>query len=107
MKADQKDHNYCDMTDSYSKYRRVVAEWMIDVCHYFNLHPTTTHAAIAYLDRLQPNEKFSRFEWQMLAIACILISCKRQFNKSLLVLFGVKKVSFFAVCYSQVQRVRR
>jgi hypothetical protein len=47
---------------------------MVDVCEYFNLHPTTTHAAAAYLDRLQPNEKFSRFEWQMLAICCILIS---------------------------------
>jgi len=46
------------------------------VCDYFNLHPTTTHMAIAYLDRLQPNEKFSRFEWQMLAISCILIASK-------------------------------
>jgi hypothetical protein len=49
---------------------------MIDVCDYFNLHSTTTHAAIAYLDRLQPNERFSRFEWQMLAICCIMISAK-------------------------------
>lgn len=49
---------------------------MIDVCEYFNLDITTTHAAIAYLDRLQPNEKFSRFEWQMMAICCILISSK-------------------------------
>lgn len=49
---------------------------MIDVTEYFNLHVSTTHAAIAYLDRLQPNEQFSRFEWQMLAICCILISAK-------------------------------
>lgn len=49
---------------------------MIDVCEYFLLDCTTTHAAIAYLDRLQPNEKFSRFEWQMLAISCILIASK-------------------------------
>lgn len=49
---------------------------MIDVADYFNLHPTTTHSAIAYLDRLQPNERFSRFEWQMLAICCLLISAK-------------------------------
>jgi hypothetical protein len=53
---------------------------MIDVCEYFNMHPTTTHGAMAYLDRLQPNEKFSRFEWQMLAICCILISAK--YNES-------------------------
>jgi Cyclin, N-terminal domain/Cyclin, C-terminal domain len=53
---------------------------MIDVCEYFNIHPTTTHGAIAYLDRLQPNLMFSRFEWQMLAICCILISAK--YNES-------------------------
>jgi len=58
------------------QYRKVVAEWMVDVCEYFTLDATTTHAAIAYLDRLQPNEKFSRFEWQMLAICCILIASK-------------------------------
>jgi hypothetical protein len=49
---------------------------MMDVCDFFRLHSTTTHAAIAYLDRLQPNETFTRFQWQMLAICCILISAK-------------------------------
>ena len=49
---------------------------MVDVCEYFTLHQTTTHAAISYLDRLQPHEKFSRFEWQMIAISCILIASK-------------------------------
>ncbi len=52
----------------------------MDVCEYFNLHVTTTHMAVAYLDRLQPNERFSRFEWQMLAICCIFIASK--FNES-------------------------
>ena len=49
---------------------------MLDVCDYFNLHATTAHGAVAYLDRLQPNERFTRFHWQMLAICCILISSK-------------------------------
>ena len=49
---------------------------MVDVCQYFNLHITTTHSAICYLDRLQPNEKFTRFEWQIIAIACIVIASK-------------------------------
>jgi hypothetical protein len=49
---------------------------MVDVADYFNLHITTTHAAIAYLDRLQPNEKYTRFEWQMMAICCLIISSK-------------------------------
>jgi len=34
------------------------------------------HAAISYLDRLQPSEKFTRPQWQMLAICCILIASK-------------------------------
>ena len=49
---------------------------MLDVCANFNLHPTTAHLAVAYLDRIQPNDKFSRFEWQMLAICCIIIASK-------------------------------
>ena len=76
MGVEQKDHNYSTYKDTYLKYRRVVAEWMLDVCEYFTLHPTTTHAAICYLDRLQPHEKFSRFEWQMIAISCILMASK-------------------------------
>lgn len=49
---------------------------MIDVSDFFNLHITTAHAAVAYLDRLQPSEKCSRYEWQMMAICCIIISSK-------------------------------
>ena len=75
MMEEQREHQFCKLGEAYVKYRKVVAEWMMDVCDYFSLHPTTTHAAIAYLDRLQPSDKFSRYEWQMLAICCILISC--------------------------------
>jgi len=80
MIREQRDHKYHKFGETYIKYRKVVAEWMIEVCTYFNLHITTTHSAIAYLDRLQPNEKFSRFEWQMLAICCILVASK--YNES-------------------------
>lgn len=76
MYSEQGEHLFCSFSGAYLKYRQVVAEWMVDVADFFDLHPTTTHAAIAYLDRLQPNEKFSRFEWQMLAICCMLISSK-------------------------------
>jgi len=74
------EHNYVKFGSTYLKYRKVVSEWMIEVCEYFDLHLTTSHAAIAYLDRLQPNEKCSRLEWQMLAISCILLSSK--YNES-------------------------
>jgi hypothetical protein len=80
MMKDQLEHNYIKFGSTYLKYRKVVSEWMVEVCDYFDLHPTTSHAAIAYLDRLQPNEKCSRLEWQMLAISCILLSSK--YNES-------------------------
>jgi hypothetical protein len=80
MTIEQSEHHFSSFCSTYLKYRKVVAEWMIDVCEYFTLDMTTTHAAIAYLDRLQPNEKITRFEWQMLAIACIAIASK--YNES-------------------------
>ena len=49
---------------------------MIDVCGYFKLHVTTTQSAICYLDRLQPDQSSNRNEWQMIAIACILLAGK-------------------------------
>eukprot|EP01035_Chromulina_nebulosa_P018202 gene18202-23864_t len=76
MRNDEKEHTYCSFGETYLKYRKVVIEWMIDVCEYFSLDPTTIHAAVAYLDRLQPNDRYTRYEWQMLAISCILLSAK-------------------------------
>lgn len=80
MQSDEQEHKYAKFGSTYLKYRKIVVEWMVDVCEYFSLHATTTLAAIAYLDRLQPNEKYTRSEWQMLAICCILISSK--YNES-------------------------
>ncbi|KAJ1442964.1 hypothetical protein B484DRAFT_389735 [Ochromonadaceae sp. CCMP2298] len=74
MLGEQSDHVFSRFSDAYIKYRKVVVLWMVDVADYFNLHLTTTHAAIAYLDRLQPNEKYTRFEWQMMVCAT---QCKK------------------------------
>jgi hypothetical protein len=74
MNADQREHHYRNLRPSYLKFRAKVAEWILDLGEYFDLHPTTTHAAIAYMDRIQPNEKFCAFQWQMVAICCITIS---------------------------------
>lgn len=76
MIAEENEHNHSNFEEAYLKYRQIVAKWMMDVCEYFGLHITTTHAAIAYLDRLQPNDNDSRLEWQMIAISCIMVSSK-------------------------------
>ena len=74
MTTDENEHNTnSNLRASYLKHRGVVVEWMVDVCEYFNLHPTTSHGAVAYLDRLQPNEKFSRYEWQMVILVDIYV----------------------------------
>ena len=76
MSEEQKDHQYFSFRETYLSRRKVVAPWMLSVCEFFNLHSTTAHAAIAYLDRLQPNEKFTRVQWKMAAICCIVIASK-------------------------------
>lgn len=76
MIEEENEHNNSNFEEAYLKYRQIVAKWMMDVCEYFGLHVTTTHAAIAYLDRLQPNDNDSRLEWQMIAISCIMVSSK-------------------------------
>jgi hypothetical protein len=76
MIQDQREHHFKNLRPSYLKFRSRVSEWMLDLGEYFDLHPTTIHAAIAYLDRIQPNEKFCTFQWQMVAICCITIASK-------------------------------
>ena len=46
MMEDQHDYNQKHMNPSYLKYRRVVAEWILDLGEHFHLHITTSHAAI-------------------------------------------------------------
>ena len=65
--------HFLSLNFAHQQYRKIISGWIMDVGEYFKLQSTTTHAAIAYLDRLQLTQ-FSRYEWQMLAISCILIS---------------------------------
>jgi hypothetical protein len=76
MVKEQVEHKYDSFGPAYQQYRNAVCLWIVDVCRYFQLHLSTTHTAIAYLDRLQPDESFSRLEWQMLAITCVVIAAK-------------------------------
>lgn len=69
-----------ELDEKYIKYRKAVIEWMIEVGDYFQLDPITTHFAINMLDKIQPNQNFSNFNWQMIAIANILIASK--FNEN-------------------------
>jgi hypothetical protein len=76
MFTEQGEHQYNTFGPAYKQYRQAVVSWIVDVCRYFKLHLSTSHKAIAYLDRLQPDEGFTRLEWQMLAITCVVIAAK-------------------------------
>ncbi len=64
----------------YLRYRIPVTEWMIDVGNYFDFHPISINLAIVILDKVKPNETYSRQVWQMISIACLMISSK--YNES-------------------------
>jgi hypothetical protein len=72
----QSDHEWSNFKQSYRDFRGTVCSWMLDVCQYFSLSLSTSHASILYLDRLEPNDTFTRNEWQMVAICCVLVASK-------------------------------
>ena len=76
MFEEQLDHTFNTWSLGYTRYRGAVCEWVIDVCRYFKLDLSTTHKAIVYLDRIQPDESYERVEWQMVAITCVLVAAK-------------------------------
>lgn len=80
MREDEREHLTDAHPETYAKFRVAVVEWMLEVCEYFSLHATTAHAAAAYLDRLQPSDRFKQKEWQLLAVCCIIVSAK--YNES-------------------------
>ena len=65
---------------SYLPYRRYLVDWMSDVGEQFNLHQTTIHTAILYLDKIFREQDGAkpppRQKWQMLATACITCASK-------------------------------
>lgn len=58
------------------KYRRVLVDWMCEAGDEFNLHISTMHVAVMYLDRILHSVVVARNRLQLVAIACILIAAK-------------------------------
>jgi len=65
---------------SYLPYRRYLVDWMSDVGEQFNLHQTTIHTSILYLDKIFREQNGAacphRQKWQLLATACITCAAK-------------------------------
>eukprot|EP00937_MAST-01D_sp_MAST-1D-sp2_P001889 g1889.t1 len=60
----------------YLKFRRLLVDWMCEVGDEVNLHNSTMHVAVLFLDRMLQSTQVSRSQLQLVAIACTLIAAK-------------------------------
>ena len=61
---------------SYIPYRRYLVDWMSDVGEQCQLHSTTVHVSILFLDKIFRTRDIPRSHWQLLATACLSIAAK-------------------------------
>mmetsp|Transcript_21499 Transcript_21499/g.44819 ORF Transcript_21499/g.44819 Transcript_21499/m.44819 type:complete len:315 (-) Transcript_21499:30-974(-) len=65
---------------SYLPYRRYLVDWMSDIGEQFNLHTTTIHTSVLFLDRIFREDGGRapppRSQWQLIATACISVASK-------------------------------
>ena len=61
---------------TYLPYRRYLVDWMSDVGEQCNLHNTTIHVSILYLDKIFRSREIPRHQWKLMATACISVAAK-------------------------------
>ena len=61
---------------SYIPYRRYLVDWMSDVGEQCDLHTSTVHVSILFLDKLFRSRDVPRSHWQLMATACLSIAAK-------------------------------
>lgn len=61
---------------SYIPYRRYLVDWMSDVGEQCNLHTSTVHVGILFLDKIFRSREVPRNHWQLVATACLSIAAK-------------------------------
>ncbi|KAG8078226.1 hypothetical protein GUJ93_ZPchr0007g3993 [Zizania palustris] len=70
----------CDYVDSQveinSKMRAILADWMIEVHHKFELMPETLYLAMYVVDRYLSMQPVLRRELQLVGVSAMLIACK-------------------------------
>lgn len=62
--------------DINEKMRAILIDWLIDIHYNFNLKKETLFQTIWLIDTYLSYEKIPRNKFQLLGIACLLISCK-------------------------------
>mmetsp|Transcript_15064 Transcript_15064/g.28939 ORF Transcript_15064/g.28939 Transcript_15064/m.28939 type:complete len:329 (-) Transcript_15064:168-1154(-) len=61
---------------SYIPYRRYLVDWMSDVGEQCQLHTTTVHVSVLFLDKIFRTREIPRSHWKLLATACLSIAAK-------------------------------
>ena len=76
MKRLENKHRRYVPEESWLKFRRVLVDWMCEAGDEFQLHISTMHVAVMYLDRMLQSLQIPRHKLQLVAVACILIAAK-------------------------------
>ena len=76
MKRLENKHRRYIPEESWLKFRRVLVDWMCEAGDEFQLHISTMHVAVMYLDRMLQSLQIPRHKLQLVAVACILIAAK-------------------------------
>lgn len=63
-------------TASYLPYRRYLVDWLSDCGEQCNLHNSTIHVSVLYLDKIFRSREIPRGSWQLLATACLSLAAK-------------------------------
>ena len=64
-----------DPSSSYVKVRRLLVDFIVDVCEELRLQSVTVHRSVNYLDRLLVKRTdISRAHYQLFATACIFVA---------------------------------
>jgi hypothetical protein len=61
---------------AYIPYRRYLVDWMSDVGEQCDLHTSTVHVSILFLDKIFRSRDVPRSHWQLMATACLSIAAK-------------------------------
>ena len=62
--------------------RRILVDWLLDVCHFYRLQDETFHLTVMCIDRFLAVRNMNKRLFQLLGTACLLIAWKYQERRS-------------------------
>ena len=56
--------------------RKIVSDWMLEVCEEMRCQPEVFHLAINYMDRFMSEVRISKSQFQLLSCVCLFLASK-------------------------------